>query len=56
MPRRILIGEKDFSKFRKDDNFYIDKTGFIREWWDPKENVSVVSLILRPPRFGKTLL
>lgn len=33
-------------------HFYVDKTGFIREWW---ENQDVVTLIARPRRFGKTL-
>ena len=34
------------------DYFYIDKTDFIREWW---ENGDSVTLITRPRRFGKTL-
>ena len=32
--------------------FYIDKTDFIREWWESKDDVT---LITRPRRFGKTL-
>ncbi len=32
--------------------FYIDKTKFIKEWW---ENEDEVTLITRPRRFGKTL-
>ncbi len=32
--------------------FYIDKTAFIKEWW---ENEDSVTLIARPRRFGKTL-
>jgi hypothetical protein len=32
--------------------FYVDKTDFIREWW---ENEDCVTLITRPRRFGKTL-
>lgn len=31
---------------------YIDKTMFIKEWWDNKD---IVTLITRPRRFGKTL-
>ena len=38
---------------RKEDIFYIDKTMFIKEWW---ENYDSVTLITRPRRFGKTLL
>ena len=33
-------------------NFYVDKTLFIKEWW---ENDDEVTLITRPRRFGKTL-
>lgn len=32
--------------------FYVDKTAFIKEWW---ENGDTVTLITRPRRFGKTL-
>lgn len=34
------------------DTFYVDKTEFIKEWW---EYGSEVTLITRPRRFGKTL-
>lgn len=34
------------------DIFYVDKTAFIKEWW---ENHDAVTLITRPRRFGKTL-
>ena len=37
---------------REKNYFYIDKTDFIREWW---ENGAQVTLITRPRRFGKTL-
>ena len=33
-------------------SFYVDKTGFIRKWW---ENRDIATLITRPRRFGKTL-
>ncbi len=48
----ISIGAQDFEKIRKNDSFYIDKTAFIKEWW---ENDDDVTLITRPRRFGKTL-
>ena len=48
----VNIGEQRFDKMVGDKKFYIDKTGFIREWW---ENGSTVTLITRPRRFGKTL-
>lgn len=48
----ISIRAQDFTYIRENGCFYIDKTGFIREWW---ENGDVVTLITRPRRFGKTL-
>ena len=52
MPRTIAIGRQDFEKIRINNNFYIDKTPFIQEWWDAGDDVT---LITRPRRFGKTL-
>lgn len=52
MARAIGIGKQDFEKIRMNDNFYIDKTDFIRKWW---ETTDEVTLITRPRRFGKTL-
>ena len=52
MPRTVGIGHQDFATIRRRNNFYIDKTAFIREWW---ENDDAVTLITRPRRFGKTL-
>ena len=37
---------------RRENYFYIDKTNFIREWWESGDSVT---LITRPRRFGKTL-
>lgn len=52
MARVVGIGLQDFSKIQKEKVFYIDKTKFIKEWWDSKDEVV---LIARPRRFGKTL-
>lgn len=52
MAKTIAIGVQDFSEIRENHCFYIDKTDFIREWW---ENRDSVTLITRPRRFGKTL-
>ena len=52
MARTVGIGHQDFSQLIKNNLFYVDKTGFIKEWW---ENRDVVTLITRPRRFGKTL-
>ncbi len=48
----VNIGIQRFDKLRKQGSFYVDKTDFIREWW---ETGSEVTLIMRPRRFGKTL-
>lgn len=52
MARTVAIGIQDFSGILEHDYFYVDKTNFIKEWW---ENGDVVTLITRPRRFGKTL-
>ncbi|MDO4328409.1 MAG: AAA family ATPase [Lachnospiraceae bacterium] len=52
MARSIGIGLQNFEKIRMLNNFYIDKTDFIREWWESNDEVT---LITRPRRFGKTL-
>ncbi|MBR1857513.1 MAG: AAA family ATPase, partial [Oribacterium sp.] len=52
MAREIAIGIQDFAKIRENHTFYIDKTEFIREWWNSRDDVT---LITRPRRFGKTL-
>ena len=52
MARAVGIGHQDFEYMITSDNFYVDKTFFIKEWW---ENNDAVTLITRPRRFGKTL-
>lgn len=52
MARTVGIGIQDFAKMITNDCFYVDKTEFIREWW---ESMDDVTLITRPRRFGKTL-
>lgn len=52
MARTIGIGVQDYEMMVLNDYFYVDKTNFIREWW---ENGDSVTLIMRPRRFGKTL-
>ena len=48
MARVIGIGQQDFADIRRENLFYIDKTLFIKEWW---ENRDSVTLITRPRRF-----
>lgn len=48
----VGIGIQDFEEIQKTHNFYVDKTLFIKEWWEANNKVT---LITRPRRFGKTL-
>ena len=52
MAKEISIGNQDFGDLRKNGDFYIDKTLFIKEWWNSRD---IVTLITRPSRFGKTI-
>ena len=52
MTRTVGIGIQSFDKIRENNYFYIDKTSFIKEWWESGDDVT---LITRPRRFGKTL-
>ena len=52
MGRTVSIGSQDFATLRENHYFLVDKTLFIREWW---ESADCVTLITRPRRFGKTL-
>lgn len=52
MARTVGIGHQDFEQLITNDYFYVDKTEFIKEWW---ESGDAVTLITRPRHFGKTL-
>ena len=52
MAGKVVIGAQDFVKLRENGYFYVDKTSFIKEWWESGDDVT---LITRPRRFGKTL-
>ena len=52
MGRTVAIGIQNFNELIENDCFYVDKTHFIKEWWDSRDSVT---LITRPRRFGKTL-
>ena len=52
MAKTVAIGIQSFDKLIENNCFYIDKTDFIREWWESGDEVT---LIARPRRFGKTL-
>lgn len=48
MKKPISIGIQRFSDLREKECFFVDKTNFIKEWWD---NQSSVTLITRSRRF-----
>ena len=52
MQKTVAIGLQDFEKVIERNAFYVDKTTFIKEWWESGDDVT---LITRPRRFGKTL-
>ena len=52
MARTVGIGIQSLQTIRERQCFYVDKTKFIKEWWESQDEVT---LITRPRRFGKTL-
>ncbi|MDY2596604.1 MAG: AAA family ATPase [Oliverpabstia sp.] len=52
MTRTVAIGIQNFADLIQKNYFYIDKTSFIKEWWESGDSVTLIS---RPRRFGKTL-
>ncbi|MBO6307789.1 MAG: AAA family ATPase [Oribacterium sp.] len=53
MLKTVGLGLQDYEKVITENVFYVDKTNFITEWWNSKDDVT---LITRPRRFGKTLM
>lgn len=47
MAESVAIGIQDFSKLIENNSFYVDKTNFIKEWWENRDDVT---LITRPPQ------
>ena len=50
--RTVAIGIQNFSELIEKNYFYVDKTMFVKEWWESGDNTT---LITRPRRFGKTM-
>ena len=48
MARTVAIGIQDFETIISEGYFYIDKTNFIKDWWESGDSVT---LIARPRRF-----
>ena len=52
MKKAIPIGVSDYERLRKEDYYFVDKSMMIQEFLRRK---SIVTLITRPRRFGKTI-
>ena len=52
MGKKVAIGVQNFYEIKEGNYFYVDKTSFIKDWWESGDSVT---LITRPRRFGKTL-
>jgi len=52
MKRTVSIGAQNFAVMREMNDFLVDKSRFISDWWDGRD---IVTLITRPRRFGKSL-
>ena len=50
--RIVKSGSQSFEAIRTGNYFYVDKTFFIREWWEAGDDVTMIT---RPRRLGKTL-
>ena len=50
LTKKLPVGVDDFEKLRKEDFYYVDKTGLIA---DIMQNWGEVNLFTRPRRFGK---
>ena len=46
MARKIGIGNQDFERVRTRDLFYIDKTQFIKEWWESEDSVTLFTFLV----------
>lgn len=49
----IPVGTSHFAEIRRENNYYVDKSGLIQELMCAKS--TKITLIIRPRRFGKTL-
>ena len=43
MARTVAIGHQDYETVRMNDYFYIDKTDFIRVWWNSGDMVTLIN-------------
>ena len=41
MSKVISIGNQGFDKLRENNYFYVDKTAFLKEWWDSGDSTAL---------------
>ena len=44
--RKVATGIHDFEKLITNKYFYVDKTKFIKEWWENGDEVTLINLSL----------
>ena len=42
MSNNVGIGIQDFLELRENHKFYIDKTSFIKDWWESGDSVTLI--------------
>ena len=52
MTSAISIGKQDFASLRENHYFYVDKTDFIRQWWESGDDIT---LITRPRKIWQNI-
>ena len=55
MVRQTGIGIQDFSKIIENNCFYVDKTAFIREWWESRDGLRPIGPIPVPTAWWESL-
>ena len=43
MAKKVAIGIQNFEKIVTNGYFYVDKTDFIREWWESGDDVTLIT-------------
>ena len=43
MLRTVGLGIQDYEKIIEQNNFYVDKTKFISEWWRSNDDITLIT-------------
>ena len=43
MKQVISIGKQDFASLRDENYFFIDKSNFIKEWWEAGDEITLIA-------------